>query len=101
MISIAGDPFSKKKVNDPKSYLYDESPEEFQQRQKKKLIKQKKMMQRLDKMENDGFLDDRILIQQAKRDMKSTNISSNLNNQSDQEKNKVSSSNLKFSSFII
>lgn len=70
----ACDPFSKKKVIDPKAMTHDESPEEFEIRQKKKRMKENKRLARLtrqDPMTNGGLdlLDDKLLQEQLKREL--------------------------------
>lgn len=85
-INIACDPFSKKKGNDPKSLLYDEPPEEYEQRQKRKLSKLKKQFQEVETLDTPidssflppqestvSSLNDKLLQQQAKRELQIQN----------------------------
>jgi ABC-type Zn2+ transport system substrate-binding protein/surface adhesin len=88
---LACDPFAKKKRNDPSSYQYDESPDEFNARQKRKQQKEDRKIARVERLTNnsDGMLlDDGLLQEQARRDLRSksayssTTTSDNNNNQS-------------------
>jgi hypothetical protein len=71
---LACDPFAKKKRNDPSSYQYDESPDEFNARQKRKQQKEDRKIARVERLTNnsDGMLlDDGLLQEQARRDLRS------------------------------
>lgn len=83
---VACDPFSKKKATDPKALTHDESPEEYDLRQKKKNAKLRKKLQAVDALtpsfgeeefpsfpskssEKDIHFNERILHEQVKREM--------------------------------
>eukprot|EP01040_Poterioochromonas_malhamensis_P014433 gene14433-15977_t len=87
---LACDPFAKRKTSDPKSLSYDESPDEYDQRQKRKAAKLRKKFEVVETLsspiddipfspntpntgKNDIHFNERILHEQAKRELQIQN----------------------------
>jgi hypothetical protein len=71
---LACDPFAKKKSSDPSKLQYNESPEDYDERRKKKDTKLKRKIAKINSFDALGVPnDERILQQQALRELKIMN----------------------------